>query len=179
MVVYTGECAYPVKGGGEAGTSLKVIPVLVEPRELGLLEQPEDARALSFVGWEASQIRRQRNLQSSQEWSNCDIGGGEFANSEALGGEERLDGFSSLHELLGVAIVDEHRELGGVELVGGGVDEEASLSTEDGVLREDAGLREEVCDELDEDQGLVQLDGLGRGLVSRDLGTTKCDGGDL
>ena len=27
--------------------------------------------------------------------------------------------------------------------------------------------------------GLIQLDGLRRGLVSRDLGTTKCDGGDL
>ena len=179
MVVYVGECAYPVKGGGKARASLKVIPVLVKPRELGLLEQAEDARALSLVGWEASQIRRQRNLQPPQERRDRNIGGGELANSEALGREERLDGLSSLHELLGVAVVDEHGELGGVELVGDSVDEEAGLGAENGVFREDAGLGEEVCDEFDENKGLVQLDGLGRGLVSRDLGTTERDGRDL
>ena len=171
--------AYGVEGGDEARTSLKVGPVLVAPRKLGLLEQTEDARALALPSGEATKVVRERDLQATQERRNGYISGGELADGEALRREERLDGLGGLHELLGVRVVDEHAELRGVELVGDGVDEETRLGAQDGVLGEDARLGEEVGDELDEDERLVELDAVGRGLVGWDLRATERDGGDL
>ena len=135
--------------------------------------------SLSLTFRPTTEVILQSKLQTSQEGRNRDVSDGELADGEALRRQERLDSLEGVDQHLGVCGAAEHLELGGTVLVGEGVDEQARFGAEDRILGENAGLGEEVCDELDEDEGFGQLDGFGRRLVGRNIWSTVGNGWDL
>ena len=124
-------------------------------------------------------VVRERDASTREERGDGDVRCRVLAHCVALRREECLEVLNSRVQLLDGALVLEELVVSGEELGRDAVDEEAGLGALDRVGREDLGLGEEVGDELDEDERLCELDGLGRGIVGRGLGAAVGDRGDL
>lgn len=122
----------------------------------------------------------QRNARPGKERRDRDIRNRILAHRKAAAvGEQGLEVLGRLVQILGGTLALDERLPGGGQLGGDAVDEEAGAGALDGVRGEDVGLREEVGDELDEDERLGELGRRGRGLLGRDGRSAVGDRGDL
>ena len=111
----------------------------------------------------------QHQIHPSQERRNCNIRICELVpdRERLVGGEERLDGLERVEVRLGGLAAEGEGGPGGGDLGADVLDEEARAGALDGVLGQEVRVRVEVGEELDEDEALGDLDGVGRGLVGR------------
>ena len=174
---------HPIPSGRETRTRLQVRPILVETRELRLAQHRKNTCAFALPSREPAQVVLQTQPDPRQERHDRDIRRRESFPERPvplpLRQEERLDVLQRRDELLGVAVLEHQRDVGGDQLGGDGVDEETRLGALDGVGGEDVGGGKEVGDEFNENEGFGELDGFWRGLVGWHYWATVRYSGDL